>query len=855
MIKKESLSAAFNSSREWIGDRLAPDKKNIPAPPRRLRIAIACAAIFLVAAGVRFLQWQDLRVDFERGESMATKLIKPYQSEARRMAEDGGLLFPRNAVDPSDARMIVHPPGYSILIRAFYKEDSADESYAGLRLSQIFCDSAATVLVFLIAAELLAFGVALIGALLAAVSPHLAYYSLYLSPEILAALPILIAVYLIIRAHKRPRLITVVMAGAMIGLSCWLRSNALLLAPLLGVALLFLLERGKRWRYAAALVGAAALVISPITIRNWVVYGNFIPLSIGSGITMIEGISDYDEEKRFGLPATDTEVEIKDAEWHSRPDYAENLWKPDGIARDRARFARGVEVISSNPGWFLGVMLRRSAFMVRYNDSRPAAWPLYTSKVPVVAAEPPFGHPAAIADESQPVWSRSAEELISDGVVTSPQAEVSLREEGRALEIKGDGNEFQDQFASAPIAIEEGTNYVLRLSVKSKQGAAAAKVTSGDRRITLVSGMLLKREISESESRMDAYEERPPAPIDFPFASGNRTEVRLVISNDIRRGERAVVEVGGAELFKIGPTPHRATAYPRVLVRGLQKNLFKTDLMRALIVLGILLLALAKRRVALLCLLAVPIYYLALQSALHTEYRYVLLIHYFLFVMAAAAIYAFVVTMIQAGRAISKKVTELNTLTQDSCIAKRAREIGRCAVRSSGRPSLRWWPTPIALLETSRRGRNGWLAILCKHRGWRRRPGEARAQAVIRHCTLRSLLARGNCLGRISRRAILEAAPQLWLSVRRARREAKRCGRPLLRARRRARLQPSSRSRERLRAGGPSSISRRSFSAKRRSPSRRALSICARQIPAPPRRAEAAGRRLRLRRPASSRHP
>jgi hypothetical protein len=590
-----------------------------------------------------------MSVDFERGESLATKLVKPYHNEAERMAEDGGALFPRSAVDRGDARMIVHPPGYSMLIRVFYGPYSADESYRGLRLAQIICDSACTVLIFLIAAELLAFGAALTGALLAALSPHLAYYSLWLSPEIFAALPILVAVYLLVKAHKRPRLITIVLAGAMIGLSCWLRSNALLMAPLLAAALLLLAERGKRWRSAIALLGAAVTVIAPITIRNLVVYGELIPLSIGSGITLIEGISDYDKEQRFGLPATDKEVAVKDAEWHARPDYADNIWMPDGIERDRARFARGLEVIRSNPGWFSGVLLRRATFMVRYNDGDPAAWPLYTSKAPVVSAEPSFSQQVETADRAHTVWSRSSEELMAGGVI-SPHAKVSLEGEGRVFQIKGDGGEFQDQFASAPFAVEEGTNYVLRLSIKVKQETAAAKVTSEDGRITLASAMIAQSDIAESERQ-------PATFVDLPFASGERTGLRLVISNDILGQSQPVVEVAGAELFKIGATPYRATAYPRAVVRGIQKNVFKTDLMRTLIVLGIALLALAKRKTALLCLLAVPVYYMAVQSALHTEYRYILVIHFFLFVIAAAGLYVF-------ARAIGQAASFLVTTTR-----------------------------------------------------------------------------------------------------------------------------------------------------------------------------------------------
>src|SRR6185295_2988652 len=134
-------------------------------------------------------------------------------------------------------------------------------------------------------------GVATIAGLLSALSPHLAYYSLSLSPETVAALPILLAVYFIIKAYKRPRLWLLAAAGVAIGLSCWLRANALLLAPFLLLAIPVLFERGKRLRYGAALVGVTILVIAPITIRNWVLYHHFIPLSLGAGITLIEGIA------------------------------------------------------------------------------------------------------------------------------------------------------------------------------------------------------------------------------------------------------------------------------------------------------------------------------------------------------------------------------------------------------------------------------------------------------------------------------------------------------------------------------------------------------------------------------------
>src|SRR6185503_7814227 len=152
---------------------------------------------------------------------------------------------------------------------------------------------------------------------------------------------------------KRPRLATAIVSGAMIGLSCWLRANALLLAPFLAITIFVVIVRGgKRLRYSIAFIAAALAVISPITIRNAILYRHFIPISVGSGITLIEGIADYDREDRFGMPRTDSDAANKDVEWHGRAYYAGNLWSPDGIERDRARFSRGLTVIRDHPVWF-----------------------------------------------------------------------------------------------------------------------------------------------------------------------------------------------------------------------------------------------------------------------------------------------------------------------------------------------------------------------------------------------------------------------------------------------------------------------------------------------------------------------
>jgi hypothetical protein len=60
--------------------------------------------------------------------------------------------------------------------------------------------------------------------------------------------------------------------------------------------------------------------------------------------------------------------------------------------------------------------------------------------------------------------------------------------------------------------------------------------------------------------------------------------------------------------------------------------------MLALILAGAVMLALSRQWRALVVVFAVPVYYLGAQSVLSTEYRYILAIHYFVFILAAVSL-------------------------------------------------------------------------------------------------------------------------------------------------------------------------------------------------------------------------
>jgi dolichyl-phosphate-mannose-protein mannosyltransferase len=662
-----------SKAREWLRQQLGHESHSRLT---RTQVAMICATIFVSGVGVRLLHWQDKHVEIVSGKASLFGVFNRYEKEARRMLDSGGILFPRVSPANGDARMLVHPPGYSILLAAIHL--LGGNPYTWLWVTQIVGDGAAALLVFLIALQLINWGVAFIAAMLVAVSPHLAYYSLILSPDSLAVLPLLIAIYFYIRAFKRTRLVNVIVAGVFIGLSCWLRANALLLAPLLAVITVALFPRAQRLGYSAALLGTAILVISPITIRNLSVFHHFIPVSIAAGENLVVGIGDYDTEQRFGMPRSDREARIKDVEWNGRADYAGSLWAPDGIERDRVRFARGVAVIRSNPGWFLGVMLRRAGFMLRYNDRGPHRWPLNTAVVPVVSLEPPFGHPVvadqdaeptqvhsptivvlngsvipqsvALTDANLPAWSTSPNEIVATGTLLSSKAAISLAAEGKSLQILGDDSEYGDQFESVPIPVRRDTDYVLAIPARLIRGNMAIKITSIDRRIACALATMAEVEAPVKGTDMEAGEpsESPEmSVVQIPFASAKNSQVRLVLSNNGITASSPTLALGPPNLFELGATPYTSTRFPRVMVRGLQRNLFTTSRMLPAVILGIALLAFARRWAVLALILVVPVYYLVAQSALSTEYRYILGIHYFLFMSAGVTLYCFVAAATQ----------------------------------------------------------------------------------------------------------------------------------------------------------------------------------------------------------------
>lgn len=351
----------YSRSRK-LDDPVGPQQPQVNRRAFRHRLFIV-TLIFFTALGVRLLNWHD---SGNQVLAVQTNVVLNYKHQARLIQANGIASLYDASSSTSNPDLLGHPLGYPILLSFIYRV--APESDTATQLLQMILDSLSAVIICLIAFELFPTAVVLIAGLMAALAPQFSWNSITLLPDSLAALPILLAFLIITRTRERtgrPSLLSILAAGALIGVSCWLRANALLLAPFMALLLPFIYKRGERLRAALMLVCGACLIIGPLTIRNAVAFGKFIPVSLGAGQTLVEGLADYNTDGTLGLPQTDMELIRGEAETFHRPDYANSLFTPDGPARDRARLARGFAVIRAHPFWFGGVMIRRAASMLR----------------------------------------------------------------------------------------------------------------------------------------------------------------------------------------------------------------------------------------------------------------------------------------------------------------------------------------------------------------------------------------------------------------------------------------------------------------------------------------------------------
>ena len=332
---------------------------------------IVCGLIiFFIAFSVRALVAVDLAPVTQTRAQPVHTMSRVFHYEALGIVKGNGVLI-RDNWDPTNTSLLIHAPGYGIYIAAIYTLLGKD--YFTVQSVQNAVNSLAPLLIFLIVGRVLTWPVGIVAGLITAVWHHFAYYSNVILPDSVCVLPVLAAVYLLEvteRGKLRPWWVYA-STGALCGLSVWIRPNTLLLGLFLAVALPLVSIRRRQTARRAWLIGVISLlVVVPITIRNHILYGEFVPVSINTGIVLWEGIADAGGE-RFGAVRTDPEVAAQEAVIYDDPRYGAMWSWPDGIKRDRDRVRKGLGVIARNPFWFARAMVWRVPQMFKYSADAP----------------------------------------------------------------------------------------------------------------------------------------------------------------------------------------------------------------------------------------------------------------------------------------------------------------------------------------------------------------------------------------------------------------------------------------------------------------------------------------------------
>ena len=364
-----------------------------------------------------------------------------------------------------------------------------------------------------------------------------------------------------------------------------------------------------------AVICGTLLIVLPLTIRNAIVFHRLIPLSLGAGQTFLEGIADYDKDGRFGIPNTDVGIMKQESEIYQRPDYYGTLFNPDGVEREQARLSRGFAIVRSHPLWFVSVMAQRASSMMRLERAR------------LIATEPPVSRSLGMAGQLQPVWSKTGADLVTNEFVKSLLAISSLEPDGQSLTLRCDDSKYNLQAMTSFVRVQRNVEYVFALPIKIEQGRVRVTVSDS-------LGNMYARYIVEPREDKPS-QAQPTNLIKLPLVAADEN-IRLAISNEAP-GFPPIITIGVIKLYELGPARFLWTRYPRILIHALQKA-FLTAAVLPFAVIGLVILIWRRKTRALVILSVVPIYFFLVQSLVHTEYRYVLAVVYFLFAFASVAL-------------------------------------------------------------------------------------------------------------------------------------------------------------------------------------------------------------------------
>ncbi len=208
-----------------------------------------------------------------------------------------------------------------------------------------------SILVYALAKKITSHNYAVMAAYLYALWPLSARFEISVLPDALVSFFLLLTIWCLLKNLEEEKpLVWNLLAGISNGIAVLMRPEIALL-PFFLLGAFFVLKQTRSLIKKIILFAAGMLlVIIPQTVQNYrASEGHIIPLGIGNGLSMWEGISQFGN--KFGTVFGD--------EHTAEHEGYENWGFPNGVKRDQQRFQEAVDIIVSHPIWYAGVMAER----------------------------------------------------------------------------------------------------------------------------------------------------------------------------------------------------------------------------------------------------------------------------------------------------------------------------------------------------------------------------------------------------------------------------------------------------------------------------------------------------------------
>lgn len=375
-----AASAGVDPARDGRGTRPARSNPLLRLHAAARRVPRAVWLALAVAFGLRVvlvaLTWHT-QVTFDPADFSRT---------AASIAHGHG--YPATNRAPGGGPSAFRPPGYPFLLAGVYAVAGHTAPAIG-RLVGGFLGTLAVGLMGLISLRLWGRRVALVALWIGAIAPPLVVLSTALISEALFVPIVLGATLTALEARGsdgRHRYSWAVATGVLLGLSALTRTNGLIM--LLPFALAFVPGRPRRprgWTPAGVMVAAACLTIAPWTIRNALVFHQFIPISDESGYTLA-GTYNQTSRAAHRFPAAWTE-----AEHGASPEYARILRRARVERWNEPTYgshlqAQALHEIGQHPTYLLKVAYWNAIRMFLIAEIRLARNNLHDTDIPLAPA-------------------------------------------------------------------------------------------------------------------------------------------------------------------------------------------------------------------------------------------------------------------------------------------------------------------------------------------------------------------------------------------------------------------------------------------------------------------------------------